>query len=62
MINMELLQRIQRAIPAHSQRFVVRQDIPVCQMDYVEMEVPFRWAPVQIRPGLGEPVLNTAVC
>jgi hypothetical protein len=59
---MGLLQRTQRAIPAPSQRFVVHQDFPVCQMEYVEREIPFKWAPVRTSLGLGEAVLNTAVC
>lgn len=62
MINMELLQRTQCAIPAPSQRFVVHQDFHVCQMDYVGRGTPFKWAPVRTSFGLGEAVLNTAVC
>jgi hypothetical protein len=62
MIKMELLQRIQLAIPGPSRRFVVHQDTPACQMDYVEKEIPSKRALAQTRPGLGEAVLNTAVC
>jgi hypothetical protein len=62
MINMDLLQRIQHAILIPSQRFVVHRDTLVCQMEYVERETPFKWAPVQTRPGLEEAVSNTAVC
>jgi hypothetical protein len=62
MIKMELLQRIEHAIPDQSRHFVVHQDIPACQMDYVEKEIPSKWALAQTRLGLGEAVLNTAVC
>lgn len=61
MIKMELVHRIQLATPVRSQPFVVRQDIPVCPMEYVEKEIPFKWAPAQTRPGPGGVVLNTAV-
>jgi hypothetical protein len=62
MVKMELLQRIQLAIPDPSRRFVVQRDIPACQMDYVEKLIPSKWALAQTRLGLGEAVLNTAVC
>lgn len=59
---MELLHQIQLAIPDPSQRFVVRQDTPVCPMGYVKWETPFRWAPVRTSLGQGEVVINSAVC
>jgi hypothetical protein len=62
MINMDLLRRIERAIPVPSQRFVVHRDILVCQMEYVERDSPFKWALVQTRLGMEEAVSNTAVC
>ena len=61
MIKMELRHPIQLVTPAHSPLFVARQDILVCRMDYVGSKTPFRWAPVQINPGLEEAVSDTAV-
>jgi hypothetical protein len=61
MIKMESLQRTRLAIPDSSQHFVARQDFPVCQMEYVEKGIPFKWAPAQTRLGPEEAALNIAV-
>jgi len=61
MTKMELRHPIRLVTPVHSPLFVVRQDILVCQMDYVGSKTLSKWAPVQINLGLGEAVSDTAV-
>jgi len=62
MIRVERWPLVHLAILAPSQRFVVHQDMHVYRMDYVEKEMPYKWALAQTSPGLGEVVSNIAVC
>ena len=44
MTKVEWWPLVHLAIPAPSQRFVVHQDMHVYRMDYVEKEMPYKWA------------------